>query len=129
MLMLFQNMYSDWCCFQSTLADNIVEAIYRKFCEPHSYATASASGAIRGTNATTSSEQSNVGRPSESCGDGNLMTAEGFTSFLLSSDNMAFSEKQLRVCDDMTRPLCEYFISSSHNVGTFASDHHSLQEG
>ena len=44
------------------------------------------------------------------------MTMEGFTSFLMSGDNSGFSERQLRVCDDMTRPLCEYYISSSHNV-------------
>lgn len=49
------------------------------------------------------------------------MTNDGFTSFLMSSDNMAFSERQLRICDDMTRPLCEYYISSSHNVGDLAS--------
>lgn len=44
------------------------------------------------------------------------MTIEGFTSFLLSSDNMAMDERQLTICDDMTRPLCEYYVSSSHNV-------------
>jgi phosphatidylinositol phospholipase C delta len=49
------------------------------------------------------------------------MTMEGFTSFLMSSDNSGFSERQLRVCDDMTRPLCEYYISSSHNVSQAAT--------
>lgn len=46
------------------------------------------------------------------------MTTEGFTSFLMSSDNSGFDERQQRLCDDMSRPLCEYYISSSHNVHT-----------
>lgn len=44
------------------------------------------------------------------------MSIEGFTTFLMSSDNSGFDERQLRVCDNMSRPLCEYYISSSHNV-------------
>jgi phosphatidylinositol phospholipase C delta len=44
------------------------------------------------------------------------MSIEGFTSFLVSSENAAFGEQSLKPVQDMTRPLCEYFISSSHNV-------------
>ena len=54
----------------------------------------------------------------EECGQSGhrTMTLEGFTSFLVSSDNLAVSERQMKVCDDMTLPLCNYYISSSHNV-------------
>ncbi|KAG2120381.1 1-phosphatidylinositol-4,5-bisphosphate phosphodiesterase 1 [Suillus clintonianus] len=44
------------------------------------------------------------------------MSLDGFTSFLLSSDNPAFTEQQGKVWHDMTRPLSEYLISSSHNT-------------
>ncbi|KAI0309355.1 PLC-like phosphodiesterase [Amylostereum chailletii] len=44
------------------------------------------------------------------------MSLEAFTSFLLSPDNSAFGEPQGRVTQDMTRPLSEYYISSSHNT-------------
>lgn len=44
------------------------------------------------------------------------MSLDGFTSFLLSSDNSAFIEQQGKVWHDMTRPLSEYLISSSHNT-------------
>ncbi|KAG0145137.1 hypothetical protein CROQUDRAFT_659083 [Cronartium quercuum f. sp. fusiforme G11] len=45
-----------------------------------------------------------------------LMTVEGFNSFLQSSDNAAFDESHLQVCQDMSHPICDYFISSSHNT-------------
>jgi phosphatidylinositol phospholipase C delta len=44
------------------------------------------------------------------------MSLDGFTSFLLSSDNSAFIEQHGKVWHDMTRPLSEYLISSSHNT-------------
>jgi len=47
---------------------------------------------------------------------GLVMSLDGFTSFLLSSDNSAFIEQQGKVWHDMTRPLSEYLISSSHNT-------------
>lgn len=47
---------------------------------------------------------------------GLLMSLEGFTSFLLSSDNSAFIEQRGKVWHDMTHPLSEYLISSSHNT-------------
>ncbi|KAG9019365.1 Phospholipase C [Tulasnella sp. 427] len=45
-----------------------------------------------------------------------VMALAGFTSFLMSADNMSFTEKQGKVWQDMTRPICEYYISSSHNT-------------
>jgi len=44
------------------------------------------------------------------------MSLEGFASFLLSSDNAVFPEKENHVWQDMNRPLSEYYISSSHNT-------------
>lgn len=45
-----------------------------------------------------------------------LIHLDGFTSFLTSSDNSVFGEQATRISHDMTRPLSEYFISSSHNT-------------
>lgn len=44
------------------------------------------------------------------------ITLDRFTAFLLSPDNAAFSEQQQPVWQDMTRPISEYYISSSHNT-------------
>ncbi|BGP72999.1 hypothetical protein NBRC10513v2_006403 [Rhodotorula toruloides] len=41
------------------------------------------------------------------------VTLDGFVSFLMSSDNAAIKDESRQ---DMTRPLPEYFISSSHNT-------------
>ncbi|KAF8228091.1 PLC-like phosphodiesterase [Tricholoma matsutake] len=45
-----------------------------------------------------------------------IMTLETFTSFLLSPDNSAFTDQHGSVWHDMTRPLPDYYISSSHNT-------------
>lgn len=44
------------------------------------------------------------------------MSIDGFTSFLLSPENSALSSQNAKVFHDMTRPLSEYYISSSHNT-------------
>lgn len=44
------------------------------------------------------------------------MTIDGFTDFLISPDNAAFSEQNDSIWQDMTRPISEYFISTSHNT-------------
>jgi phosphatidylinositol phospholipase C delta len=44
------------------------------------------------------------------------MSLDAFTSFLLSPDNSPFLDQHRNTCHDMTRPLPEYFISSSHNT-------------
>eukprot|EP01134_Creolimax_fragrantissima_P000553 CFRG0553T1 len=46
----------------------------------------------------------------------NYMTFEGFLRFLHSSLNDVGSREFREVTSDMTRPLSEYFISSSHNT-------------
>ncbi|PFH48424.1 hypothetical protein AMATHDRAFT_65546 [Amanita thiersii Skay4041] len=45
-----------------------------------------------------------------------VMTLEAFTSFLMSPDNSAFLDQHGKVWHDMTRPLPDYFVSSSHNT-------------
>ncbi|KAF8077564.1 hypothetical protein FPV67DRAFT_1684022 [Lyophyllum atratum] len=45
-----------------------------------------------------------------------IMTTETFTSFLLSPDNSAFTDQNGSVWQDMTRPLSDYYVSSSHNT-------------
>ena len=45
-----------------------------------------------------------------------FMSVEDFTNYLVSAENGAIDPKQQSICQDMTRPLCEYFVSSSHNV-------------
>lgn len=44
------------------------------------------------------------------------ITPKGLTSFLLSPDNTAFADQHGKIVQDMTRPLPEYYISSSHNT-------------
>ena len=44
------------------------------------------------------------------------MTFDGFTDFLISPDNAAFSEQENSIWQDMTHPISEYFISASHNT-------------
>ena len=44
------------------------------------------------------------------------MTLDAFTAFLLSPDNSVFADQNREIWHDMTRPISEYFISSSHNT-------------
>ena len=44
------------------------------------------------------------------------LSLDGFTAFLLSTDNSAFADQDGSIHHDMTRPLSEYYISSSHNT-------------
>ncbi len=44
------------------------------------------------------------------------MSLPAFTSFLLSTENGPFSELHDPVWQDMTRPMSEYYVSSSHNT-------------
>ncbi|XP_036428876.1 1-phosphatidylinositol 4,5-bisphosphate phosphodiesterase delta-3-A isoform X2 [Colossoma macropomum] len=45
-----------------------------------------------------------------------LMTANGFTMYMLSKENDVFDPEHSRVYQDMSQPLSHYFISSSHNT-------------
>jgi phosphatidylinositol phospholipase C delta len=44
------------------------------------------------------------------------LSLEGFTAFLLSTSNSAFTDRDGSIHHDMTRPLSDYYISSSHNT-------------
>ena len=44
------------------------------------------------------------------------MTQNGFTMYMLSLENDVFNPDHARVTQDMSRPLTDYFISSSHNT-------------
>lgn len=44
------------------------------------------------------------------------LSLEGFTAFLLSTSNSAFTDRDGSIHHDMTRPLSEYYVSSSHNT-------------
>ncbi|KAF9558973.1 1-phosphatidylinositol-4,5-bisphosphate phosphodiesterase 1 [Agrocybe pediades] len=45
-----------------------------------------------------------------------ILSLDGFSSFLLSPDNAAFSDQNMSIWQDMTAPISEYYISSSHNT-------------
>ncbi|XP_065603786.1 1-phosphatidylinositol 4,5-bisphosphate phosphodiesterase delta-3 isoform X2 [Cyrtonyx montezumae] len=45
-----------------------------------------------------------------------LMTLDGFTMYLLSSAGDILNQEHTQVHQDMSQPLCHYFISSSHNT-------------
>ncbi|XP_056627861.1 1-phosphatidylinositol 4,5-bisphosphate phosphodiesterase delta-3-A [Triplophysa dalaica] len=45
-----------------------------------------------------------------------FMTPNGFTMYMLSKENDVFNPEHSRVYQDMSRPLSDYFISSSHNT-------------
>ncbi|KAH9903290.1 1-phosphatidylinositol-4,5-bisphosphate phosphodiesterase 1 [Cubamyces lactineus] len=77
---------------------------------------------------STANQQSSEPRPPSSSPSANTaatpapsvdsvtMSLSGFTAFLLSADNSAFADQHGRIYHDMTRPLPEYYISSSHNT-------------
>jgi phosphatidylinositol phospholipase C delta len=44
------------------------------------------------------------------------LSLEGFTAFLLSTSNSAFTDQDGSIHHDMTRPLSDYYVSSSHNT-------------
>ena len=44
------------------------------------------------------------------------LSLEGFTAFLLSTSNSAFTDRDGSIHHDMTQPLSDYYISSSHNT-------------
>ncbi|XP_015670114.1 1-phosphatidylinositol 4,5-bisphosphate phosphodiesterase delta-3 isoform X1 [Protobothrops mucrosquamatus] len=46
----------------------------------------------------------------------NLMMLDGFTMYLLSSAGNILNQAHAGIYQDMSQPLCHYFISSSHNT-------------
>ncbi|XP_045027920.1 inactive phospholipase C-like protein 1 isoform X2 [Daphnia magna] len=54
--------------------------------------------------------------PSSEARADNQLLLDGMTRFLLSEEGDIFHPLQLHVHQDMTAPMCHYFISSSHNT-------------
>jgi phosphatidylinositol phospholipase C delta len=79
---------------QSELSPSTIHAIYAKFLDD------------------CDSENNDAPDPHQA----KEMTIEGFASFLQSADNSALHEKHITVHQDMSLPLHDYFISTSHNV-------------
>lgn len=50
-----------------------------------------------------------------------LMMQEGFMMYLLSAEGDIFNQRHRKVYQDMSQPLCHYFISCSHN--TYLTNH------
>ena len=86
---------------QSKLSDEKLQAIFGH------HTAASASSSVQPTPKSTSSDTSPL-KP--------VMSMDQFRTFLLSEDNSPFSEQNKGVWQDMTRPISEYYISSSHNT-------------
>ncbi|KDR66475.1 hypothetical protein GALMADRAFT_259273 [Galerina marginata CBS 339.88] len=51
--------------------------------------------------------------PNEPAG---TMSLDGFSAFLASPDNSPFAEQDLGIWQDMSAPISDYYISSSHNT-------------
>lgn len=44
------------------------------------------------------------------------MTFEGFIRYMLSEDCSLFKQEHKAIYQDMSHPMCDYFINSSHNT-------------
>lgn len=91
-------------CQKSSLTQEELRSIFLRYAKKYE----SKAGTIPGSPSLPSS-------PSDGCGDV-IMSLDAFTAFLLSSDNSAFTDQHGKIYQDMTQPLCHYFISSSHNT-------------
>ncbi|XP_054844573.1 1-phosphatidylinositol 4,5-bisphosphate phosphodiesterase zeta-1 [Eublepharis macularius] len=67
-------------------------------------------------NETTASDLIAKFEPIEEAKRNREMTFEGFLRYMSSDDCTLFKNEHRTVYQDMTRPLCDYFISSSHNT-------------
>uniref|UniRef100_A0A3B4EEM4 Phosphoinositide phospholipase C n=1 Tax=Pygocentrus nattereri TaxID=42514 RepID=A0A3B4EEM4_PYGNA len=54
--------------------------------------------------------------PSDTAKTRQAMTIDGFLMYLLSSEGSVFKPAMQQLYQDMSQPLCHYFISSSHNT-------------
>eukprot|EP00069_Balaena_mysticetus_P002077 bmy_15743T0 len=67
-------------------------------------------------NKSTASEIIQKYEPIEEVKQAHQMSFEGFTRYMDSSECLLFNNKYESVYQDMTHPLSDYFISSSHNT-------------
>ncbi|KAF9483285.1 PLC-like phosphodiesterase [Pholiota conissans] len=61
-------------------------------------------------NKYTGSSSTSPNEPSD------ILSLEGFSTFLVSKENSAFSEQDRPIWQDMSAPISDYYISSSHNT-------------
>ncbi|NXX21184.1 PLCD4 phosphodiesterase, partial [Podargus strigoides] len=54
--------------------------------------------------------------PSETARARHVLSADGFLMYLCSPEGSIFNPRHRALWQDMTQPLCHYFISSSHNT-------------
>nr|XP_034983539.1 1-phosphatidylinositol 4,5-bisphosphate phosphodiesterase delta-4 isoform X7 [Zootoca vivipara] len=54
--------------------------------------------------------------PSETAKARHILSIDGFLTYLCSPDGSIFNPEHRTVFQDMSQPLCHYFISSSHNT-------------
>uniref|UniRef100_A0A8D0BXA7 Phosphoinositide phospholipase C n=1 Tax=Salvator merianae TaxID=96440 RepID=A0A8D0BXA7_SALMN len=54
--------------------------------------------------------------PSDTAKARHILSIDGFLMYLCSPDGSIFNPEHRKVFQDMTQPLCHYFISSSHNT-------------
>uniref|UniRef100_A0A8C8SHP4 Phosphoinositide phospholipase C n=1 Tax=Pelusios castaneus TaxID=367368 RepID=A0A8C8SHP4_9SAUR len=54
--------------------------------------------------------------PSETAKARHVLSIDGFLLYLRSPEGSVFNPAHGELCQDMTQPLCHYFISSSHNT-------------
>ncbi|KLO18924.1 PLC-like phosphodiesterase [Schizopora paradoxa] len=112
---------------KSSLSAHELELIFRKYArKPKSTAPASQRAAPPQTpapeanNIASASTNATTPAPNEIPVEDDInslrFSKDNFTSFLFSSDNAAFSDEHGKVYHDMTHPLPDYFISSSHNT-------------
>lgn len=87
-------------CCQSKLDDDSLRALFIKYAE------------MDQDNGPSGQSEKNEAHPLES----SIMNLESFAAFLKSSDNAVLLDQNKAVYHDMTRPISEYFISSSHNT-------------
>lgn len=45
-----------------------------------------------------------------------VLTLDAFSTFLIGPDSAVFKERDSGIWQDMTKPMSEYYISSSHNT-------------
>jgi phosphatidylinositol phospholipase C delta len=102
---------------KSKLPENEINRIYgglvrgAEAMESESTSTSVSMDALTMDNLSITSEQT-----SSMAGSAAGLSLEQFTTFLSAPVNAVLDPAQRKVCQDMNRPLPDYFISSSHNT-------------
>ncbi|KAG8999389.1 Phospholipase C [Tulasnella sp. JGI-2019a] len=100
---------------KTTLDDQNLRQVFNKYCVPVGSAPSSGSGTQAHQPGVTS-HQTTPSQPGAHVGEAPAMTLASFTTFLMSADNAPFSGQASQINQDMTRPMSEYYVSSSHNT-------------